>query len=1023
MAYPDTRRIREMQAATKAVQAEEEARLAEEARRAEEAARRESAIKQQAASQATERQPIEIPQTREELAQEALSNPQFYPRPAAGVPARSEGGSLINAANNANLGPDPLMLPKSQGGPGSTPSTPKNLDFPGESMSSSAERIRQKKIAADRNKGISGDPSVTTATDGSGTVDEATRQRAIRMANAGLGNASVGGPRVTATYRTEGSPMFGWEDVVDDQGVPVKDLDMSKGTRRIFTDTDELETDTDHEGNVVRIIAEGRTPTSEEARQDAANAMQEQDDYSAKAKAQTDKNYGDALRPAYQNFLQNLIKTNQMEMYRYYTGTDEVKSEADETDPLVGGGSAAGMQRFIEDVLETDQNTNSEQMEALQAASKANDPRFANKVPDFDEDTGYRPGAKRNAINAARGTREFENRLDQKNIPWRLRDPNKNMVPTNMFDPETGEPGIAGQSPTMVGEGRPKREGASAIYGPPGTGYKRRGMDMGDNRSGDGDANYMLSLMTPEKWATYDAKDRRDLVMNLATRLGYLDGIKNLPEEDQYYEAKRAVFTHLFQTGDGATRIWAANEADLDENTDLIDPNKKPMLVNEYDDNTGQWVLNPSQDSRDRARMRSATAFASRGMKGHSQIDKYMNPDGTLNEEAAGAKMLEVINAERVKMGEEPALSIEELSDNEKLAYHQGMRLLGDMPQHARVKQNNMDQGRGQMMMGHAGNASQWRLLGAYNRELDAAETLAEKAEIARKYGNRVDMTRFDQGANAQADRDAAAEAAALAKKERDELIKMNIEQKALDRENNLKVTELANQPDPEIPYYERLGAAESPEAAMTIHRGELRSQLDSIADENGFFTYEDVMNNNKIIGVLNNMYLHPDMGRTWWEWFKGENEDELNAESYQMHLDNYVARVISDLGFNAPNHAEDRKKMTAFLTQNFNEKFREVNPRLAAKILGMVVNQSGGAAGEGTAQDGLSQESIDKPNLQSYNTEGKEVQGPQEDSLPAIPSGNAPGTRARRRGKTATGASWQFRSPFEANPNYSPAK
>ena len=76
MAYPDTRRIREMQAATKAVQAEEEARLAEEARRAEEAARRESAIKQQAASQATERQPIEIPQTREELAQEALSNSQ-----------------------------------------------------------------------------------------------------------------------------------------------------------------------------------------------------------------------------------------------------------------------------------------------------------------------------------------------------------------------------------------------------------------------------------------------------------------------------------------------------------------------------------------------------------------------------------------------------------------------------------------------------------------------------------------------------------------------------------------------------------------------------------------------------------------------------------------------------------------------------------------------------------------------------------------------------------------------------------
>ena len=71
MAYPDTRRIREMQAA----QAEEQARLAEEARRAEEAARRESAIKQQAASQATERQSVLPPEPKStvENAQEVLS--------------------------------------------------------------------------------------------------------------------------------------------------------------------------------------------------------------------------------------------------------------------------------------------------------------------------------------------------------------------------------------------------------------------------------------------------------------------------------------------------------------------------------------------------------------------------------------------------------------------------------------------------------------------------------------------------------------------------------------------------------------------------------------------------------------------------------------------------------------------------------------------------------------------------------------------------------------------------------------
>ena len=36
--------------------------------------------------------------------------------------------------------------------------------------------------------------------------------------------------------------------------------------------------------------------------------------------AQTKKNYGIALQPAYHNFLQNLTKTNQMEMYEYYSG-------------------------------------------------------------------------------------------------------------------------------------------------------------------------------------------------------------------------------------------------------------------------------------------------------------------------------------------------------------------------------------------------------------------------------------------------------------------------------------------------------------------------------------------------------------------------------------------------------------------------------------------------------------------------------------------------------------------------------
>ena len=784
-------------------------------------------------------------------------------------------------------------------------------------------------------------------------MKSASTEQALAMADAGLGDASVGGPQLKSV--TDKKP-------------------------------DDL-------------------PTSEEARQDAANAMQEQDDQKSKAEAQTKKNYGIALQPAYHNFLQNLTKTNQMEMYEYYSGTD-------------------GLQRFIEDVLETDQNTPAEQMDALQAASKANDPRFANKVPDFDENTGNRPGAGRQATNAARGTREFERRLDQKNIPEKLRDPDKNMVPTNMFDPETGEPGIAGQSPTMVGEGMPKREGASAVYGPPGTNWKRRGMDMGDqhgpNGSGDGDANYMMSLMTEENWNSLRDQDRRDLVMNLANRLGYLDGIKELPEEDQYYAAKRAVFSHVFQTGDGAQRIWANNEAELGENSDLIDPNKKPMLVNEWDDNRQQWVLNQSQDSRDRARMRSATAFATRGMKGHSQIDQYMNPDGTMNEEAAGAKMLEVINAERVKMGEKPAESFETLTDNEKLAYTQGMRLLGDMPRYAKVKQNNMDQGRGQMMMGHAGNSVQWRQLGAYNRELDAAETLAEKAEIARKYNNRVDMTRFDEGANAQADRDAAAEAAALAKAERDEMIKINREESALNRANDLEKSRIAASEGQETSpgYTDQLRAAEGDPVMMQYaHEEEFKKQLASMANEDGTVTWDQIRQNNAAIAVLNNMYLDPNMGRSWTEWWNDEEMGEVQMKKFVVGQKAYVDSILDMLGLNVPGREEELEAARAWAMDNYIKKFRSVNP-MGANALGLDADPAPPAAGQVNAQETQEQET------QEPVTNGKPIQGPQEDSLPAIPSGNAPGTRARRRGRSKTGgASIQVRSPFESNPNYIPRK
>ena len=148
----------------------------------------------------------------------------------------------------------------------------------------------------------------------------------------------------------------------------------------------------------------------------------------------------------------------------------------------------------------------------------------------------------------------------------------------------------------------------------------------------------------------------------------------------------------------------------------------------------------------------------------------------------------------------------------------------------------------------------------------------------------------------------------------------------------------------------------------------------------------------------------------------------EVQMKKFVVGQKAYVDSILDMLGLNVPGREEELEAAKAWAMQNYIDKFRSVNP-MGANALGLDADPAPPAAGQDTAQDGLSQEKIDKPSLDSYNTEGKEVEGPQEDSLPAIPSGNAPGTRSRRRGKTATGASWQFRSPFEANPSYSPRK
>jgi hypothetical protein len=694
-------------------------------------------------------------------------------------------------------------------------------------------------------------------------------------------------------------------------------------------------------------------------------------------------------------------------MLEYYMNPEPMSYDEDTGTWVPDPNGKTGKQLFIEDVLESDQNSPEEQQAAMGNISRAQDRRFANKVSDFNEnDPNDRPGSDRIMKNDSQGTREFERRLNQENIPEKLRDPDKNMVPTNMFDPETGEPGIAGQSPTMVGEGRPERSGASAAYGPPGTDWKRRGMEMGDqhgpNGSGDGDANYMLSLMTEENWNGLRDQDRRDLVMNLANRLGYLDGIKNLPEEDQYYEAKRAVFSHIFQTGDGAQRIWANNEAELGENSDLIDPNKKPMLVNEWDDNRQQWVLNQSQDSRERGRMRAATAFASRGMKGHSKIDQYMNPDGTMNEDAAEAKMMEVINAERVNMGQEPT-DVDSLTPNEQLALKHGMRLLYDMPQHAKVKQNNMDQGAGQVAMGHAGNSIQWRQLGAYNREIEGAETLEEKAAIARKYNNVSDMNMFNSGALNEADRDAATQAAALEKDERDEDVRTALSETAADRQKDIDVAKINAKTGEETSpgYIDQLRASEGDPVMMQYaHEEELKKQLESMADENGTVTWSQMRQNNAAISVLNNMYLDPKMGRSWTEWWNDEEMGDVQKKKFVVGQKAYADSVLDMLGLNVPGREEEYKEAREWAMKNYIDKFRAVNP-MGANALRLDADPTPPAQGQAQAQGQGQAQSQGQGQAQSGGqaatsqnvsqtvadtTNGKTVQGPQDDILPESP-------------------------------------
>lgn len=452
--------------------------------------------------------------------------------------------------------------------------------------------------------------------------------------------------------------------------------------------------------------------------------------------------YDAPLEASYGRFLENLDKTDQQRMADYYRGIERDY----ETGDVKSVDYDAGKQRFIDDTLESDQNSPQEQRAAASQMMKTTHEADNNKVMDFDENTGDRPGTNRQMTNDARGTRIFESQLDQKHVPEKLRDEDKNMVATNMFDPETGEPGIAGQSPTMVGEGMPKREGASAAYGPPGTDYKRRGMDMGDRiPGGQMEAEYTLSQMTPEKWSTYNDQDRRDLVMNLANRLGYLDGIKNLPEEDQYYAAKRAVFSHLFQTGDGATRVWANDEAELGENSALIDPSAKPMLENVWDENRGQYVLKETDDVKERAEMRRRASYAGKRTKDFSQVPQYLDKDGNYDPELARASIAEALG-ERTEAN----------AANWDAAMKMGMANTRDGQQHVNVRQNTLDQGRGQAAMGHAGNSVAWRNSGGLMRELEGTDDFVEKAALARNYGRPDLVDQFLLQATAQAERETA---------------------------------------------------------------------------------------------------------------------------------------------------------------------------------------------------------------------------------------------------------------------------
>lgn len=268
-----------------------------------------------------------------------------------------------------------------------------------------------------------------------------------------------------------------------------------------------------------------------------------------------------------------------------------------------------------------------------------------------------------------------------------------------------------------------------------------RGMDMGGvDGTGEEISHSMLADMTKDKWDKMSGPDREAHVMFLAGKLGV--DVSQLPPDQQYYGAKRAVMEHLFKTGNAETKIWANEEGDLGHDPHVMDlharrakgevPGAGPeykAYENKFNENTGQWEIHKSDAAKEKeahSRQFHQGRFRDHLLSGTIPASDYLNEDGTWKE--GGVERFQQDHAgylgRRGDGGE--AAQRRELQNAQQLMQRQ---MNYQAQKKMRANQQNMDGPIGRQM---------------YIASIQQASTPEEKRDIALAFGNKEDADRYE---------------------------------------------------------------------------------------------------------------------------------------------------------------------------------------------------------------------------------------------------------------------------------------